>query len=155
MKNTMVIRVLRNYSSNEVVSTIDTHSDIWIGDYVEVLNGKYQYSTYTTAFKYFWGDERSTNLSDVKDNVWKVINMACHSGFYNSILVHIRNRKGDNVVIGLGGLVKSKFHSKNREPINDVVIYQLPYIGDVVPHDWHEKLWDYYENGKIIKKEKH
>jgi ribosomal protein L22 len=74
--------------------------------------------------------------------------MAAHGMFLDAIICHIRNRKGDNAVIALEGLRKSKFHKRNREPIEKMVISQLPHIGRVQPHDWHEKLWEIYNSKK-------
>lgn len=126
-----------------------------IGDYVHVSDIGHQYTSYTRAFKYFWGDTPNVDLHNVvkTDNLWKIINMTAHGSNYNNILCHIRNRKGDNAVIGIDGLKLSNFHKRNRRPIKPIIIYQLPNIGNVTTHDWHEKLWDfYYKNGEIIKK---
>ena len=120
-----------------------------IGDYVHIKDAGCQYCSYTTAFQYFWGDSLSRrNLHDIdkNDNIWKIINMVVHGSDWNKVICHIRNRKGDNAVIGIDGLELANFHKRNREPIKSFLIYQLPFIGDSTSHDWHDKLWDFYDS---------
>lgn len=148
----MLVHVKTNHNS---IVTINVK--LCIGDYVTIKHAGCQYCSYTTAFQYFWGDNISRvnahNFS--KDNViWKIINIVLHGSDSNRIICHIRNRKGDNVVIGMDGLELAKFHKRNRESIKPIIIYQLPYMGEVMPHDWHEKLWDFYEKGKVVKRKK-
>ena len=132
-----------------------------IGDYVHIKDAGCQYSSYTNAFQYFWGDSLSRrNLHDIdkNDNIWKIINMVVHGNNCDMVICHIRNRKGDNAVIGIDGLELANFHKRNREPIKSFLIYQLPFFsGDSILHDWHDKLWDFYdsETRKEIKREKH
>ena len=130
-----------------------------IGDYVHIKDAGCQYCSYTTAFQYFWGDilprrnlhdfdlsRRNLHDIDKNDKIWKIINMVVHGSDWNKVICHIRNRKGDNAVIGIDGLELANFHKRNREPIKSFLIYQLPFIGDSMPHDWHDKLWDFYDN---------
>ena len=37
--------------------TLHTNSKYGIGDYVEIVDGGHQYSSYTDAYKYFWGKD--------------------------------------------------------------------------------------------------
>jgi hypothetical protein len=50
---------------------------------------------------------------------------------------------GENAVIGSGGLTKLHYHHRNR--VRLVKIPQLPYHGDVEPHDWRDKLYEIVE----------
>lgn len=147
----MVIDVIKNTANEAIVPRVMC-SEIHIGDYVEIADTGCQYPSYTTAFMYFWGNNASSvNLDHIQyetDKIWKVINMAAHPTLFRGIICHIRNRKGDNAVIALEGLRKSKFHKRNREPIEKIVISQLPHIGGVQSHDWHEKLWEIYNSKK-------
>ena len=130
------------------------YSNFNIGDYVKVTQPGHQYSSYTAAFKFFWGDtERyyipyGASYEDKNTGMptrWKVINMAIHPTDKNAILYHIRSIDGKNCVVGGGAIKPLNFHHRNREPIGKIMIYQLPYHGNVMKHKWTEKLY------KIIK----
>ena len=127
-----------------------------IGEYVEIADRGHQYNAYTTAFKYFWGNEECYYLT--KNNygeIWKIINIALHPNGVD-VLYHIRNRKGDNAVVSYGSIKRSKFHKRNRRIMRDILIYQLPFNnGFVQTHNWTNKLWNFYKDGEIIKNEKY
>ena len=143
-----VIAKLRRGDEVKVVLDFD------IGDYVKVSNTGYQYTTYNNAFKYFWGNTKTThieteNKGDKLNRIWKVINMVVHESStpdYLDIICHIRSMNGENAVIGSGGLTKLHYHHRNR--VRLVKIPQLPYHGDVEPHDWRDKLYEVIEDGK-------
>lgn len=143
-----VIAKLRRGDEVKVVLDFD------IGDYVKVSNTGYQYTTYDNAFKYFWGNTKTTHIEtehngDKLNRIWKVINMVVHessSPDYLDIICHIRSMNGENAVIGSGGLTKLHYHHRNR--VRLVKIPQLPYHGDVEPHDWKDKLYEVIEDGK-------
>ena len=123
-----VVAKLRRGDEVKVVLDFD------IGDYVKVSNTGYQYTTYNNAFKYFWGNTKTThieteNKGDKLNRIWKVINMVVHessSPDYLDIICH--------------------YHHRNR--VRLVKIPQLPYHGDVEPHDWRDKLYEVIEDGK-------
>lgn len=124
-----------------------------VGDYVYIIETGQQYSTYTTAFCYFFGEGKSCYLESKKEKelkVWKVINIAVHGGFENDILYHIRNCEGKNVVIHQDGLELAPFHNRNRTCIKEKLIFQIPPSGNYISNNWRDKLWDFYEDGKII-----
>lgn len=131
---------------------VAVHFDI--GDYVKVSNTGFQYTTYENAFKYFWGDTKTTYIesdhkADKLNRVWKVINMVVHESStvdYLDIMCHIRSKKGENAVIGVHGLTKLHYHHRNR--VRNIRITQLPYHGNVKPHSWKEKLYEVIEDGK-------
>lgn len=137
-----VVAKLRRGDEVKVVLDFD------IGDYVKVSNTGHQYTTYNNAFKYFWGNTKTThieskNRADKFDRVWKVINMVVHESStadYLDIMCHIRTNKGENAVVGVHGLTKLNYHHRNRA--NYIRISQLPYHGDVKPHDWKDKLYE-------------
>ena len=143
-----VVAKLRRGDEVKVVLDFD------IGDYVKVTNPGFQYTTYENAFKYFWGDTKTTYIesehkADKLNRVWKVINMVVHESStadYLDIMCHIRSKKGENAVIGVHGLTKLHYHHRNRT--RDIRITQLPYHGDVEPHDWRDKLYEVIEDGK-------
>jgi hypothetical protein len=151
----MKIFVKRN--NGKIIQVNLDCEDIHIGDYVHIKDRGHQYCSYTLAFNYLWGNKESIELYKVPntDNIWKVINIVVHGSFYDIPMCHIRNRRGDNVIMSIYGLAKSNFHKRNRTSIKDIVIYQMPYLGDTPPHDWHEKLWDFFENGKIVKRKQY
>jgi hypothetical protein len=140
--------VIAKLSDKEVTM----YSKFNIGDYVKVVDAGHQYSSYIAAFKFFWGDteryyipynyeEKNAELP----TCWKVINMAIHPTDKDVIMYHIRSIDGKNCVIGEKGIKPLNFHHRNREPIGKIMVYQLPFNGDVMKHKWTEKLY------KIIK----
>ena len=140
---------------------VKMYSNFNIGDYVKVVDTGHQYSSYDTAFKFFWGNKERfylpycaneyENESDFQSAMaripqrWKVINMAVHDFFPDTIVYHIRSIDGKNCVVGAGAIKLLNFHHRNREPIGKIMIYQLPSNGNVMKHKWTEKLY------KIIK----
>jgi len=130
-----------------------------IGDYVKIWYSGYQYPSYATAFQYFWGTYVTTDLekNELVEDTWKIMNFSVHadySSLHTSLLIHIRNRKGDNVVISENGIRPLNFHKRNREPIHTMVIYPIPKSmmkAEDLHHTWKSKLWDYYEDGEIVK----
>ena len=134
---------------------VQMYSKFNIGDYVKVVHTGHQYSSYVTAFKFFWGDTKryylpygGTNYEERKRDMptrWKIINMAVHETYENIILYHIRSVDGKNCVVSEGAIELMDFHHRNREPIGKLMIYQLPLNGNVMKHKWTEKLY------KIIK----
>jgi len=128
-----------------------THSRFNIGDYVNIKDARYQYNAFTKAFKYFWGNEKVKYLSSENKEIWKIINIAAHP-FYNCCLIYyIRNIKGENAIIGGDGLKKINYHKRNRENIKNIIVYEIPMF-ITKTHNWNDKLWDFYDNRKIIKK---
>ena len=128
-----------------------TYPRFCIGDYVKIKDFGWQYKTYERAFIYFWGDKETTDIDE--SNVgrrWKIINIALHANGWD-LIYHIRSSFGENAVMGGKGLMWSFFHKRNRENVKNVLIYQLPSYKDPIPHHWKDKLWDFYEDGKIIK----
>ena len=122
---------------------LDTYG-IEIGDYVTVKNNGRYYLSFGTLFRYFWGNEH-TVLDLENGGIWKVINMASHTGI---LVVHIRNRKGDNVAICIDGLKKIDFHKRNRAPISERVLATITSYSDTSEiglHTYKDKLY------KIIK----
>lgn len=133
---------------------VKLYSNFNIGDYVKVTNPRQQYPSYDTAFEFFWGDtERyyipyGTSHEEKNGEMptrWKVINMAIHPVVNNAILYHIRDIDGKNCVVNAGAIKLMDFHHRNREPIGKLMIYQLPWDGNVMKHKWTDKLY------KIIK----
>lgn len=132
---------------------VQMYSQFNIGDYVKVVNTGHQYSSYNTAFKFFWGDTDRYYLPYIGDEYemarmpqrWKVINMAVPNMPPNCILYHIRSEDGKNCVVNEGAIKLMDFHHRNREPIGKLMIYQLPSNDNVIKHQWTEKLY------KIIK----
>lgn len=129
---------------------VNLQSEFDIGEYVEVVNTGCQYSSFATAFLYFWGNTDTINLpynyciNNPKNNyyggVWKVINIALHETPGLGLIYHIRNRNGDNCVIGPDGIKHLNFHKRNRN--NKIMVYQIPKNEDEVKHDWSEKLYE-------------
>ena len=135
--------------NNGKIKQINNEFDV--GDYVYITDTRQQYSLYVTAFYYFFREDSSFYLSDKeRGEVWKIINMAVHVKNDSDILYHIRNREGKNAVIHQDGLEFARFHHRNRICIRDKLIYQLPPTGSCIMHNWRDKLWDFYEDGKII-----
>lgn len=140
---------------------VQMYSKFNIGDYVKVVHTGHQYSSYNTAFKFFWGDTDRYNLpysvGEYENDVafqaamarmpqrWKIINMAVHDMSPDIILYHIRSEDGKNCVVSAGAIKLIDFHHRNREPIGKLMIYQLPWNGNVMKHKWTDKLY------KIIK----
>ena len=121
-----------------------------IGDYVDIVHPGHHYKTYIGAFEYFgknliWHSLTEEDCSEP----WKIINIALHEN-HTTILYHIRNRKGENAVVNCSAFIRSNFHKKNRENIKNIIIYQILERSEQNQHNWMEKLWDFYENGKII-----
>lgn len=148
----MIVRVVTN--NNKIVLN---NIPFCIGDYVMVTDAGCQYPTYHKAYRYFWGNNECVNLHESLkkgDNVWKIMNMAAHGNNYTKMLYHIRNRRGENAVIGGNGILNLKFHRKNRNHVHEVVIYQIPQYSEVVPHEWDDKLWDYYIDGEVVNNKK-
>ncbi len=140
---------------------VTMYSKFNIGDYVKVVNTGHQYSSYNTAFEFFWGTTERfylpysvgeyENESDFQAAMaripqrWKVINMAVHDFSPDVILYHIRSEEGKNCVVNDGAIELIDFHHRNREHVSKIMIYQLPANGRVMKHKWTEKLY------KIIK----
>lgn len=141
---------------------VTMYSKFNIGDYVKVVDGGHQYSSYDTAFEFFWGNKERfylpysgadeyENESDFQAAMaripqrWKVINMAVHDLSPHVILYHIRSEDGKNCVVNDGAIELIDFHHRNREHVSKIMIYQLPLNGRVMKHQWTEKLY------KIIK----
>lgn len=117
------------------------NSKFEIGDYVEVVDSGHQYSTYTDAFKYFWGDSKNYYIPSNKSKfIWKIINMAVHPNDGN-ILYHIRTCDGKNAVVNEQAITLSNFHKRNRCHLHTIVLHQLPMDGNSKPHKWTEKLY--------------
>ena len=112
-----------------------------IGDYVEVMDAGHQYSTYTDAFRYFWGNDRNYYIPYHKSKfIWKIINMAIHPNDGN-ILYHIRTSDGKNAVVNEQAITLSNFHKRNRCHLHTIVLHQLQTLGDSKSHKWTEKLY--------------
>ena len=104
------------------------NQEVCIGDIVKVTDGGRQYSTYKTAYEYFWGnpehyripysgiwDERlccyipeygkdtNVDLSQL-ENRWIVANMAVHHSSPHILLLHLRSRDFKNCVVGIEGV---------------------------------------------------
>ena len=141
---------------------VTMYSKFNIGDYVKVVNTGHQYSSYDTAFKFFWGNKERFYLpyygvdeyeseSDFQAAMaripqrWKVINMVVHDMSPDIILYHIRSEDGKNCVVNSGAIELIDFHHRNREHVGKIMIYQLPSNGRVMKHKWTDKLY------KIIK----
>ena len=133
---------------------VQMYSKFNIGDYVKVVHTGHQYSSYNTAFKFFWGDTDRYYLpygADYEEKKrdmptrWKVINMAVHDMSPDIILYHIRSEDGKNCVVNSGAIELIDFHHRNREHVGKIMIYQLPANGRVMKHKWTDKLY------KIIK----
>lgn len=132
-------------------NTIQLQSKVFIGDYVELTDCGGQYSAYTDAFLYFWGDKKSYyieyNLGDWKPlNVvpkyWKVINMAVNPDG-RTLMYHIRSVDGKNCVVNGNAIELSSFHKRNRIPNGKVMVYQLRNnSADIVAHEWTDKLYE-------------
>ncbi len=127
-------------------------SNFCIGDYVKIVCVGAQYDSYRDAFNYFWGNSKNTHLSDKNiGETWKVMNIAFHPS-HDEFIYYIRNIKGENAVIGGDGIELIPFHKRNRSNIKKIVVYQLPFISDSnMTHEWDDKLWDFYEDNKIVK----
>ena len=91
---------------------------VCIGDIVKITDGGEQYSTYTTAYRYFWGNEQrysvpysfnnhcgdtNVTLNDI-ENRWIVANMAVHDAFKDEIILHLRSRDFKNCVVSIHGV---------------------------------------------------
>ncbi len=127
------------------------NSYFFVGDYVKIVNCGRQYDTYRNAFLYFWGEDKHYYLLEKdKSQIWKVINIVMHENG-GTLLYHIRNIKGDNSVVNASAIEPSTHHMKNRCCAKNMLIYQLPYNNNVMRHSWRDKLWDFYEDGKIVK----
>lgn len=124
----------------------------FVGDYVRIVDCGHQYDSYHDAYLYFWGEDKHYYLMENdKSQVWKVINIVMHANG-RTLLYHIRNVKGDNSVVNASAIRPSTHHMRNRCCAKNMLIYQLPYYkSKVTPHNWRDKLWDFYDNGKIIK----
>ena len=140
-----VVAKLRRGDEVKVVLDFD------IGDYVKVSNTGHQYSTYSNAFKYFWGNTKTTHIeaehkADKLNRIWKVMNMVVHESStprYYDIICHVRSMNGENAVVCSEGLTKLNYHHRNRS--HKIRIFQLPYGGEVEPHDWRDKLYEIVE----------
>lgn len=114
-----------------------------IGDYVKVTDPGHQYSTYTDAFKYFWGDGKNYYIPWDKTCdkfIWKIINMVVHPSDGN-ILYHIRTTNGRNAVVNDQAIILSNFHKRNRSHLHTIELHQLSMSGNSMPHKWTEKLY--------------
>ena len=129
----MNIRVLKNNGEIKFCE-----SKCWVGDIVNISSLGHHYPTYTDAFLYFWGTNKNDDKhSDVnsKTQLWKVINIAMH-GSLHSLIYHIRNLHGENLVIGQCG-IKVVSQNKNNPPSSLPTIYQI----NNTKHSWKEKLY--------------
>lgn len=140
---------------------VTMYSKFNIGDYVKVVDTGHQYSSYDTAFEFFWGNKERfylpynadeyENESDFQAAMaripqrWKVINMVVHDLSSDIILYHIRSEDGKNCVVNDYAIELINFHRRNREHVGKIMIYQLPTNGKVMKHKWTDKLY------KIIK----
>ena len=123
----------------------------FVGDYVRIDDCGHQYDSYHAAYLYFWGENKHHYLSENDaSQIWKVINIVMHANG-RTLLYHIRNIKGDNSVVNDSAIKPSTHHMRNRCCAKNMLIYQLPYINNVMPHSWRDKLWDFYEEGKVVK----
>lgn len=123
----------------------------FVGDYVRIDDWAHQYDRYHDAYLYFWGEDKHYFLlENDKSQIWKVINIVMHENG-RTLLYHIRNVKGDNSVVNASAIRPSTHHMRNRCCAKNMLIYQLPYNDNVTPHSWRDKLWDFYEEGKIVK----
>jgi hypothetical protein len=128
---------------------------------VKVVDTGHQYSSYDTAFKFFWGNKERFYLpysvGEYENDIayqaamarmpqrWKIINMAVHDLSPDTILYHIRSEDGKNCVVKDEAIELIDFHRRNREHVSKIMIYQLPTNGRVMKHKWTDKLY------KIIK----
>lgn len=119
-------------------------TDFNIGDYVKVVESGHQYSAFTNAFIYFWGNIKCHHLTEEdKKAHWKVINMALHPNGV-TVLYHIRDVSGKNVVVNSCAIKRDNFHKRNRTNIKEMVIYQIPTSTSITQeHTWKDKLWEY------------
>lgn len=104
------------------------NQEVCIGDIVKVTDGGRQYSTYKTAYEYFWGNveryripyggiwddvlnrhipengnDTNVTLSEL-ENRWIVANMAVHHQSPHILLLHLRSRDFKNCVVGIEGV---------------------------------------------------
>lgn len=134
-------------NSGEVITK---YSPINIGDYVIVTDYWQQYDSFLSAFIYFWGSTNRTKLT--RNNSyqnWKVMNIALHPNALD-LIYHIRSIKGENAVVSNRAITLTNFHRRNRDNIRRIIIYQISKNTEPFPHEWDDKLWDFYENGKIV-----
>jgi hypothetical protein len=120
------------------------NSEFEIGDYVKVIDPGHQYSTYTDAFKYFWGDSNNYYIpwdTTCHEFIWKIINMAVHPS-ENIVLYHIRTCDGKNAVVNGQAITLSNYHKRNRTHLHTIVLHQLSMNGNSKPHKWTEKLYE-------------
>ena len=98
-----------------------------IGDIVRIWESGYAYTTFTEAFKKvgIYGVEiLPIKLKDSEEN-WVIVNMiAIRSYLYSvgkyEILCHIKNKKGQSLVIGEQGLRKRFIKNCNTEALKEL-----------------------------------
>ena len=92
--------------------TKEYESNVCIGDIVKITNAGKQYTTYRSAFTYFWGDKEPFNVPyeytsptlENRENLWMVVNIGVHTDNTNILVLHLRSRDFKNCVIGYGGV---------------------------------------------------
>ena len=107
-----------NVSPNKLHKTLTIINPIKIGDLVNVTDYGERYSSYTDAFKFFWGGDKcygySYNNEPSKKKLWKVMGLARH-GYGNKILAYIQDREFNKLVINLDALKLFKQIGKQKE----------------------------------------
>jgi hypothetical protein len=103
------------------------HTKFEIGDIVRIWETGYAYTTFTEAFKMlgiYDVDRLPIKLKDREEN-WVIVNMiairSClYSGGKYDILCHIKNKKGQSLVIGEQGLKKRLIKNCNTEALKEL-----------------------------------
>lgn len=98
-----------------------------IGDIVRIWETGYAYTTFTHAFEMlgiYGVDMLPIKLKDREEN-WVIVNMiVIRSSFYRAekydILCHIKNKKGQSIVIGEHGLKKRFIKNCNTEALKEL-----------------------------------
>lgn len=117
--------IYRVETRNGVVSIRNKHN-VAIGDIVKITVFGQIYSTYHRAFKCFWGDEndgfhsrgglklRPYITNGLYSNIWKVVGIGSHMNYYGTLILHLKDMFGRNLVIGMDG-VRIIRKAKKRE----------------------------------------
>ena len=113
---------------NDGKKRVYSNQKVCIGDIVKITDGGNQYSTYDSAYNFFWGNteryrvpyggiwddglnyyipengnDTNVTLSEL-ENRWIVASMAVHDTHPEYILLHLRSRDFKNCVIGIEGV---------------------------------------------------
>jgi len=104
----LVKLILKDGSETEIYAKFN------IGDIVKVDSAGHQYDSYTDAFEYFWGKKNGNyslrylgpyhRITNLKKNVWIVVNMAVHAWDRERVIYYLRTQDGKKAVIGEDGI---------------------------------------------------